>query len=154
MSLNTKHILLTGGEPLLQSGSIELVTRLSEYAYVVLVETNGSMDISVLPNKVIAIVDIKCPASGQNHMMYWDNLTRLRPTDEVKFVVTDRFDYEWAREICQEKLIGSCKEILMAPVFGSLAPREIAEWILLDDLEVRLQLQLHKYIWPEAMRGV
>jgi 7-carboxy-7-deazaguanine synthase len=154
MSLKTKHVLLTGGEPLLQSGSIELAAGLSESGYEVLVETNGSLDISALPNDVVAVVDIKCPASGQSHMMNWDNLNRLRPRDEVKFVVTDRYDYDWAREICQKKLIGSCKEILMAPVFGSLAAREIAEWILSDNLEVRLQLQLHKYIWPEEMRGV
>jgi 7-carboxy-7-deazaguanine synthase len=121
---------------------------------IVLVETNGSMDISVLPEKAIAIMDIKCPGSGQSHMMDWDNLERLRPIDQVKFVLTDRRDYNWAAEICRKNLIGSCKEILMSTAFGRLSPRELADWMLSDNLEIRLQLQLHKQIWPDELRGV
>jgi 7-carboxy-7-deazaguanine synthase len=149
-----KHVLVTGGEPLLQSGSLELIERLLMERRIVLVETNGSMDISVLPEKAIAIMDIKCPGSGQSHMMDWDNLERLRPIDQVKFVLTDRRDYNWAAEICRKNLIGSCKEILMSTAFGRLSPRELADWMLSDNLEIRLQLQLHKQIWPDELRGV
>ncbi|MGA8830420.1 MAG: radical SAM protein [Desulfomonilaceae bacterium] len=152
--LGMKHVLVTGGEPLLQSSSLELIERLLMEQRIVLVETNGSMDISVLPEKAIAIMDIKCPGSGQSHMMDWDNLERLRPIDQVKFVVTDRRDYNWAAEICRKNLIGSCKEILMSTAFGRLSPRELADWMLYDNLEIRLQLQLHKQIWPDELRGV
>jgi 7-carboxy-7-deazaguanine synthase len=149
-----KHVLVTGGEPLLQPCSLELMERLSTEQRIVLVETNGSMDISVLPETVIAIMDIKCPGSGQSHMMDWNNLDRLRPIDQVKFVLTDRQDYDWASEICRKDLIGLCKEILMSTAFGGLSPRELAGWMLSDNLEVRLQLQLHKLIWPDELRGV
>jgi len=152
--LGMKHVLVTGGEPLLQPSSLELIERLLMERRIVLVETNGSMDISVLPEKAIAIMDIKCPGSGQSHMMDWNNLERLRPIDQVKFVLTDRRDYNWAAEICRKSLIGSCKEILMSTAFGRLSPRELADWMLSDNLEVRLQLQLHKQIWPDELRGV
>ncbi len=152
--LGMKHVLVTGGEPLLQSSSLELIERLLMEQRIVLVETNGSMNISVLPEKAIAIMDIKCPGSGQSHMMDWGNLERLRPIDQVKFVVTDRRDYNWAAEICRKNLIGSCKEILMSTAFGRLSPRELADWMLYDNLEIRLQLQLHKQIWPDELRGV
>jgi 7-carboxy-7-deazaguanine synthase len=152
--LGMKHVLVTGGEPLLQPSSLELIERLLMERRIVLVETNGSMDISVLPEKAIAIMDIKCPGSGQSHMMDWNNLERLRPIDQVKFVLTDRRDYNWAAEICRKSLIGSCKEILMSTAFGGLSPRELADWMLSDNLEVRLQLQLHKQIWPDELRGV
>jgi len=152
--LGMKHVLVTGGEPLLQPSSLELIERLLMERRIVLVETNGSMDISVLPEKAIAIMDIKCPGSGQSHMMDWNNLERLRPIDQVKFVLTDRRDYNWAAEICRKSLIGSCKEILMSTAFGGLSPRELADWMLSDNLEVRLQLQLHKQIWPDELSGV
>ena len=152
--LGMKHVLVTGGEPLLQPSSLELIERLLMERRIVLVETNGSMDISVLPEKAIAIMDIKCPGSGQSHMMDWNNLERLRPIDQVKFVLTDRRDYNWAAEICRKSLIGSCKEILMSTAFGGLSPRELADWMLSDNLEIRLQLQLHKQIWPDELRGV
>ncbi len=152
--LGMKHVLVTGGEPLLQPSSLELIERLLMEQHIVLVETNGSMDISALPEKAIAIMDIKCPGSGQSHMMDWNNLERLRPIDQVKFVLTDRRDYNWAAEICRKSLIGSCKEILMSTAFGGLSPRELADWMLSDNLEVRLQLQLHKQIWPDELRGV
>ncbi len=153
-SLRMKHVLLTGGEPLLQPGSLELMERLSLEKRIVLVETNGSIDISVLPEGAIAVMDIKCPGSGQSDMMDWDNLERLRPLDQVKFVLSDRRDYEWAKEICQKKLIQYRNEILLSTVFGRLSPRNLAEWMLLDNFEARLQLQLHKLIWPDELRGV
>ncbi|MDA8405593.1 MAG: radical SAM protein [Deltaproteobacteria bacterium] len=152
--LGMKHVLVTGGEPLLQPSALQLIERLLVEQRIVLVETNGSMDISVLPEKAISIMDIKCPGSGQSHMMDWNNLERLRRDDQVKFVLTDRRDYDWAVEICRKFLIGSCDEILMSAAFGMLSPRELAAWMLSDKLEVRLQLQLHKHIWPGELRGV
>jgi len=152
--LKMKHVLLTGGEPLLQPGSLELMERLSLGKRIVLVETNGSIDISVLPEGVIAVMDIKCPGSGQSRMMDWDNLKRLRPVDQIKFVLSDRRDYEWAKEICQKKLITLQNEILLSTVFDRLSPRNLAEWMLMDNFEARLQLQLHKQIWPDELRGV
>jgi 7-carboxy-7-deazaguanine synthase len=153
-NFGVKNVLLTGGEPLLQAGSTELLNLLVDDGNLVLVETNGSIDISVLPHGVIAILDIKSPGSHQRHMMDPHNLERLRPEDEVKFVLTDRSDYEWAREICLEQFTGSHRKILMAPAYGKLSPKHLARWILSDNLEVRLQLQLHKQIWPDSVRGV
>ena len=148
------NVLLTGGEPLLQAGSIELLNLLISDGDVILVETNGSIDISGLPHGVIAIVDIKSPGSQQWRMMDLGNLERLKPKDEIKFVLTDRNDYDWARQICLEKFTGSHRNILMSPACGKLSPKQLAHWILSDNLNVRLQLQLHKQIWPDEERGV
>jgi 7-carboxy-7-deazaguanine synthase len=148
------NVLLTGGEPLLQAGSIQLLNLLIDDGDVVLVETNGSIDISVLPLGVVAIVDIKSPGSQQWRMMDLGNLERLKPMDEIKFVLTDRNDYDWARQICLEKFTDSHRNILMSPACGKLSPKQLAHWILSDNLNVRLQLQLHKQIWPDEERGV
>jgi len=150
----TEHVLLTGGEPLAQSGSFELANRLASENFIVLVETNGTMDISPLASNVVTVMDIKCPGSQQTHMMNWDNISALRPTDEVKFVISDRSDYEWAREIISKYFAGLPQRVLMSAVFGKLAASDLAGWILSDNLPVRLQLQLHKYIWPDKIRGV
>jgi len=150
----TKHVLLTGGEPLAQRGSFELANRLALENFIVLVETNGTMNISPLAGNVIVIMDIKCPGSQQSHMMNWDNISALRPTDEVKFVLSDRTDYEWAKEILSKYFADLPQRILMSAVFGKLSTSDLAGWILTDNLRVRLQLQLHKYIWPDKIRGV
>jgi 7-carboxy-7-deazaguanine synthase len=150
----TEHVLLTGGEPLAQRGSFELANRLASENFIVLVETNGTMDISPLASNVITVMDIKCPGSQQTHMMNWDNISALRPTDEVKFVVSGRTDYEWAKEIISNYFAGLPQRILMSAVFGKLSTSDLAGWILSDNLRVRLQLQLHKYIWPDKIRGV
>lgn len=150
----TEHVLLTGGEPLAQRGSFELANRLASLNFIVLVETNGTMNISSLASNVVAVMDIKCPGSQQTHMMNWDNISALRPTDEVKFVVSDRTDYEWAKEIISKHLAGLPQRVLMSAVFGKLSASDLAGWILSDNLRVRLQLQLHKYIWPDKIRGV
>jgi 7-carboxy-7-deazaguanine synthase len=145
---------VTGGEPLIQAGVADLLARLKEFG-TVLVETNGSRNISTIPAGVIAILDLKCPSSGESAAMDWKNLERLRPADEVKFVIGNRADYEWARQIIFEhNLAARCHAVLLGPVFNALAPAELAAWILKDRLPVRLGLQLHKTIWPPEARGV
>jgi 7-carboxy-7-deazaguanine synthase len=150
----TEHVLLTGGEPLAQRGSFEVANRLASENFIVLVETNGTMNISPLASNVVTVMDIKCPGSQQTHMMNWDNISALRPTDEVKFVLSDRTDYEWAKEILSKYFAGLPQRVLMSAVFGKLSASDLAGWILSDNLRVRLQLQLHKYIWPDKIRGV
>lgn len=144
---------VTGGEPLLQQGVFELLERLS-FCRTVLVETNGSMDISALPPHAIAVVDVKCPASGQAHRMFWPNLERLRPRDEVKFVLCCRADYEWARALVRSRgLAERCNAVLFSPAAGRLEPAALAEWLVADRLPARLNLQLHKVLWPGEERG-
>ena len=145
------HLLVqvTGGEPLLQEGCGELIDALLAGGATVLLETNGSRDISVLDPRVVRIVDIKCPSSGMGRSTLWENLDHLRPEDEVKFVVAGRGDYEWARDvIIREGLAERCK-LLLSPAWGDLEPARLAEWMLADHLPARLQLQLHKVIWGE-----
>ena len=145
---------VTGGEPLLQPGTVPLLQQLQGVG-AVLVETNGSRDISVIPAGVIAIMDIKCPSSGVCSAMDWENVSRLRPRDEVKFVVGDRNDYEWARQAIRKKQLSRrCQAVLIGTVFNQLNPADLAAWIIEDCLPVRLNLQMHKSIWPEAVRGV
>jgi 7-carboxy-7-deazaguanine synthase len=153
-SFGLNLVEVTGGEPLLQEGTPHLVTALMERGYQVLVETNGSLDISVIPDGAVRIMDIKCPSSGEHHRVFWENIWHLRHEDEVKFVVSDRLDYEWARGIVQERFGHSKIKILFSTVFGELPPRNLVEWILEDRLPVRFQLQIHKYIWPHELRGV
>ena len=137
---------ITGGEPLLQPGFRELATALRDLGgKPVLVETNGSRDISAIPAGVVAIMDVKCPASGESEAMDPANLRRLRPQDEVKFVLSDRKDYEWAREfVRRHDLSRCCHAVLFSPVWGAVNARELGEWILADNLPVRVQVQLHK----------
>lgn len=146
--------LITGGEPLLQTCSVDLAHNLVDHGIKTLVETNGSIDISGLPEQSIRIMDVKCPASGESGHFFWKNLEALRNTDEIKFVITDRFDYEWAKSFIAERLNEFSGEILMSPVFGALEPQNLVAWIMQDNLSVRFQLQLHKVIWGPTMRGV
>ena len=145
---------ITGGEPLLQPNTPTLARSLLDQGYEVLVETNGSLDISVLPERAVRIMDIKCPASGENKSFLWENLWKLRDRDEVKFVISDRHDYEWASGIVRERFGRVKHQILFSTVFGELPPRILVRWILEDRLPVRFQLQIHKYIWPHDDRGV
>lgn len=145
---------LTGGEPLLQEECYLLMKLLLEVGYTVLLETNGSVSLKKVDSKVVRIMDIKCPSSGMSAHMDFSNIDCLYGTDEVKFVIADRGDFDWAREIINRyRLIEKCK-VLISPVFSELEAREIASWILEERLPVRLQLQLHKFIWPELTRGV
>lgn len=145
---------ITGGEPLFQEGTPSLVASLLERGNQVLVETNGSLDIAALPTGAIRIVDIKCPSSGECDKVLWENIWKLRSDDEIKFVISDRHDYEWARGIVKERFGRSKNKVLFSTVFGEIPPRNVVKWILEDKLNVRFQLQMHKYIWPHDMQGV
>ena len=150
----TRYVLITGGEPLVQEGAIDLIGELCDRGYEVAVETGGSLDISSVDRRAMLVMDLKCPGSGMSQKNRWENMALLKPTDEVKFVLADRADYDWARDaIARHRLSDRCG-VLLSPVHGALQPRSLAEWILADRLPVRLQLQIHKYIWPPDLRGV
>lgn len=153
-SYGCRLVEITGGEPLAQSQTCQLVESLCEEEYTVLIETSGAIDISAVDRRAHVILDVKCPGSGMTERMWWPNLTQLTAKDEVKFVVAGRNDYDWAVGIIERYgLIGLCP-VLMSPVFETLEPRQLAEWILTDRLPVRFQLQLHKFIWAPDARGV
>jgi 7-carboxy-7-deazaguanine synthase len=146
---------VTGGEPLLQQDVYPLMSRLLQDGKRVLLETGGHRSIEHVPDGVIRIVDVKCPGSGESARMDWQNLQRLSLSDQVKFVIKDRPDYEFARDVvAREQLDTRAGCVLFSPVHGVMNARELAEWILSDRLPVRLQLQAHKYIWPPDTRGV
>jgi 7-carboxy-7-deazaguanine synthase len=146
---------ITGGEPLLQKDVYPLMDHLLAEGHTVLLETGGHVSVEQVPLGVFRVIDVKCPGSGEADKMYWANLDCLRPTDEVKFVIKDRADYDFARRVVEERqLIGRCAAVLFSPVHGVLDPKPLAEWILADRLGVRLQLQAHKYIWDPRTRGV
>ncbi len=146
---------VTGGEPLLQKGVHALFRLLLDGGFTVLVETSGERDLSIVEPRVIKIMDLKCPSSGECERNRLTNLQYLSTRDEVKFVIADRFDFEWAcRIVDQHRLSQRIGAVLMSPVFGTLPPADLAGWILKEHLPVRMQLQMHKYIWPPGMRGV
>jgi 7-carboxy-7-deazaguanine synthase len=146
---------ITGGEPLLQRDVYPLMERLLGEGYSVMLETGGHISIAEVPAGVVRVVDVKCPGSGEAERNHWANLHLLTPLDEVKFVIKDRSDYEFARDAFERhQLHGRCGAVLFSPVHGVLAPKELAAWILADRLPVRLQLQAHKYIWGADVRGV
>jgi 7-carboxy-7-deazaguanine synthase len=147
-------VLLTGGEPLAQPAAFPFVTRLADEGWQVLVETSGHVPLDPLDERAVAIVDVKAPGSGETHRMHWPNLDRLRAKDEAKFVIADRRDYEWARALVRERGLAQRCAVLFSPVHGRLDPGGLARWILDDGLPVRLQVQLHKYLWPGVERGV
>jgi 7-carboxy-7-deazaguanine synthase len=152
---NCSLVEVTGGEPLLQEDVYPLMDELLARGKTVLLETGGHRSTARVPDPVVTILDIKCPASGEADRMDWGNLGRLRSRDEVKFVINDRADYEYARDaIARHALAGRAAAIHMSPVHGVLDPQTLSEWVLADALPVRVQLQLHKYIWPADMRGV
>ena len=145
---------LTGGEPLIQEECYLLIKLLFEEGYDVLLETNGSVPLEKVDSRVVKIVDIKCPGSGMSDHMDFSNIAYLAQKDEVKFVISDREDFDWAREIIGKyRLIEKCK-VLISPVSCKIEAKEIACWILEEKLPVRLHVQLHKFIWPELNRGV
>ncbi len=150
--MGVKLVLITGGEPLLQDEMPALAKMFTGAGHTVLVETSGTRDISVLPSPIIRIMDVKCPASGVSHKNNWYNLPHLRPTDEVKFVLADREDYEWARDVIEKHNFPGICRLLMGPVWGKLDPGMLADWILFDNLPVRMQMQMHKIAWPDGER--
>jgi len=145
---------ITGGEPLLQAGTPDLCRTLLARGFEVLVETGGHRDISVLPEGVRVILDVKCPGSGESDRNDPENLDRLRPGGEVKFVIADRPDYEWAGSMVRERNLADRFPVLFSPVFNELAYETLAGWILEDRLPVRFQPQMHKHIWDPKRRGV
>jgi 7-carboxy-7-deazaguanine synthase len=151
---DTRLVLVTGGEPLLQEGCLDLLTCLCDEGYIVLLETGGHRDISRIDPRVIKVLDIKCPSSGELEKNRYANVDWLRATDEIKFVIADRNDYDWAKATVQRLyLSGRCK-VLFSPVRERLEPHILAEWMVADRLPVRFQLQLHKVLWPDRKRGV
>jgi 7-carboxy-7-deazaguanine synthase len=154
-ALDCRLVELTGGEPLLQPEATTLMQRLVDDGCEVLLETGGHMPIDEVPDEVAVILDVKCPASGEADAMHWPNLDQLSSHDEVKFVIQDRADFDYAREVVtRHALADRVAAVLFSPVFGVLAPAQLAEWILDARVPARLQLQSHKYIWDPATRGV
>ncbi len=154
-ALQCHLVELTGGEPLLQKDAIPLMQRLCDEGFEVLIETGGHLPIHHLPQGVHAIMDVKCPGSGEAAKMHWPNLDVLSPDHEVKFVIKDRADYDYAREVVTtHQLASKAGAVLLSPVHGVLAAEELARWMLADHLPARLQVQTHKYIWSPETRGV
>jgi 7-carboxy-7-deazaguanine synthase len=147
-------VLLTGGEPLSQPAAFPFASRLADGGWQVLVETSGHVPLDGLDPRVVAIMDVKAPGSGEAHRMEWRNLDLLGAKDEAKFVIADRTDYEWSRDLVRERGLLGRLPVLFSPVHGRLDPGQLARWILDDGLGVRLQVQLHKYLWPGVERGV
>lgn len=146
---------VTGGEPLLQPDVYPLMQRLLDSGKTVLIETGGHRSIADVPAGVIRIMDVKCPGSGESDKNDWSNLAHLTKTDEVKFVIADRADYEFARDLVRkENLPGRVNAVLFSPVHGELDAKLLSEWVIADRLDVRVQLQVHKYIWSPETRGV
>jgi 7-carboxy-7-deazaguanine synthase len=145
---------ITGGEPLLQDEVFPLMVRLADAGRTVLLETSGAVDISRVDARVRVIMDLKCPGSEECDRNLYENLDRLKPTDEIKFVIADRRDFDWSCDQVRTRRLTHRFNVLFSPVFGEMDPRTLAEWILESQLPVRLQLQQHKYIWDPAARGV
>jgi 7-carboxy-7-deazaguanine synthase len=154
-SYGCRLVEVTGGEPLLQPEVYPLMQRLLDRGFHVLLETGGHVSLERVPDGVIRIVDVKCPGSGEAGKTDWANLGRLRPIDEVKFVLADRRDYDYAKEVvARHDLPSRAGHVLFSPVHGVLAAADLAAWVLADRLRVRVQLQVHKFIWGPATRGV
>lgn len=146
-----RYVTVTGGEPLAQPACLELLTALCDAGYSVSLETSGAMSVEQVDPRVVRILDIKTPASGEVGRNLYENIQWLQPHDEVKFVICDRIDYEWSRLKIEELgLARRVAEILLSPVHGSLPPTTLAEWILADRLPVRMQVQLHKQLWADG----
>jgi 7-carboxy-7-deazaguanine synthase len=145
---------VTGGEPLMQEGVYGLLSALCDRGYEVLLETGGSIDIGQVDARVRRIVDFKCPSSGMAKKNHWSNIGRLKSGDEVKFVIGNREDFDWTVAVIREHRLEERIPVLFSPVFGTMEPATLAGWILEERLRVRMQLQMHKYIWEPATRGV
>lgn len=153
--LDCQLVEITGGEPLVQAECPGLAQALLDAGFIVLVETSGTLPIRLLPDKAIAIMDLKCPGSGESEKNDWSNVEALSMLDEVKFVIADRADYDWSRDVVRKYgLSDRCNAVLFSPVFDSVAPADLAQWIIDDSLDVRFQLQMHKFVWPPDARGV
>ena len=155
LALETPLVELTGGEPLLQPGAFALMRELCDAGKTVLVETSGEAPVAAVDPRVHKIMDLKAPGSGESHRNRWSNLEHLTGKDQIKFVLAGRADYEWMRRtIAEHRLQDRVGTLLASCVFGSLSPKDLAAWVLEDRLPVRVQLQMHKYIWGEGAQGV
>jgi 7-carboxy-7-deazaguanine synthase len=159
-AIGTRLVEITGGEPLIHKNAFVLAERLLARDFTVLVETSGAIDVSPLDPRVHKIMDLKCPGSGEESRNLWSNLEHLTARDEIKFVVKDRADYEWTRNVIRARALdvrvreGSLRALLVSPVWESMDFQQLAEWILEDRLPVRYQIQLHKVIWGASVPGV
>jgi 7-carboxy-7-deazaguanine synthase len=149
-SFGVKRVTVTGGEPLAQKECLVLLKTLCDQDYDVSLETSGAMDIAQVDDRVAVILDVKTPGSGEESKNLWSNIMLLKPKDEVKFVLCDQADYAWAKQVLSEHGIHQICPVLFSPVYGQLQPHDLAEWILADKLQVRLQIQLHKVLWGEV----
>lgn len=149
-SHGTRYVTVTGGEPLAQKACFTLLNMLCDAGYEVSLETGGAIDTSDVDPRVAVILDVKTPGSGEMANNVWTNLERLKPSDEVKFVLCDRADYDWAKKIMAERGISHRCSVLFSPVYGQVDPTALADWILQDKLPVRMQVQLHKILWGET----
>ena len=145
----TPRVCVTGGEPLAQKACLGLLAALCDAGYDVSLETSGALDVAGVDPRVAKVMDLKTPGSGEERKNRWANLEHLTPRDEIKFVLCDRADYEWARQVIRERRLEERCPLLVSPVFGRLEPRQLAEWVLEDRLPVRVQIQLHKLLWGE-----
>jgi 7-carboxy-7-deazaguanine synthase len=152
-SYGCRLVEITGGEPLAQREALDLIERLLDDGFEVLIETSGSIDIEAVDRRAKIILDVKCPGSGESDKNLWSNLDALREHDEIKFVLADRADYDWARRVIEERKLAN-RTILFSPVWGELDLKPLAEWMLADRVPARLQTQLHKHIWGAEARGV
>jgi 7-carboxy-7-deazaguanine synthase len=153
-ALGVRLVEVTGGEPLWQAGCLPLLRRLCDRGHTVLLETGGSLDIAPVDPRVHRIVDVKPPGSGMAHRNRWANLALVGPRDEVKFVLADRADYEWARAVIREHGLEARTRVLLSAGFGALEARDLVGWMLEDGLDARFQVQLHKVVWEPDRTGV
>jgi 7-carboxy-7-deazaguanine synthase len=151
---NCPLVEVTGGEPLLQDEVFSLMTQLADRGLTVLLETSGALDIGPVDRRVHIIMDLKCPDSGECPGNRWANLDVLKPTDQIKFVVASKVDFDWSADVMRERQLERRFVVLVSPVFGAVQPLDLATWLLESGLNVRMQLQLHKYVWDPEARGV
>ena len=144
-----QYVCVTGGEPLAQKACHDLLTALCDAGYSVSLETSGAMDISQVDARVSVIMDIKTPGSGEENKNLWANIAHLKAKDEVKFVLADRTDYDWAKQVIENYQLTEKSPLLFSPVYKTLPPADLARWVLEDHLPARMQLQLHKILWGE-----
>ena len=149
-SFSTKHVCVTGGEPLAQKGCLSLLQRLCDAGYRVSLETSGAIDVTNVDSRVVRVVDIKTPGSGEVARNRYENLDVVRPDEQVKFVLCSREDFEWARDFIRERRLYERCTVLFSPSYGQLEPRDLAQWVLDERLPVRLQIQLHKILWGDT----
>lgn len=144
-----KHVCVTGGEPLAQKGCLELLTRLCDLGYHVSLETSGALDVGLADKRVVKVMDLKTPSSGEAARNRYENIEYLLPTDQVKLVISNRDDYDWAKAVVERYNLTQRCMVLFSPVQGQLTPRQLADWIIEERLPVRFQIQLHKYLWGD-----